>query len=127
MLPLKLVLQNQVGGRIPAFGFFIPLLSLFISVAVAWTVYQDAKARQNSSAGLWGTAVFLGFLFGFIPGIIAYGAYFYLVWGTEKSDEGESFDQDRILITNHPIIFSIFATFLLFYAFLILASLLNMV
>jgi hypothetical protein len=58
------------------FGLFA-LVGLGIAIGLGYWVYKDASGRNDDSAGLWGALVAIGFLAGFLPGVVALGAYLY--------------------------------------------------
>lgn len=56
----------------------ILLLILVIPLAVAYWVYNDARRRGVSYAPAWALGVLALLLAGFVPGLLALAAYFYV-------------------------------------------------
>ena len=60
----------------------VGLVVFVASLAAAYWVYTDAKNRGNENAAIWGVLTLLGFVTGFVPGVIVV-VVAYLVAGRE--------------------------------------------
>ena len=72
---------------IPSSWLFIGLYLVIagsIGLYSGWKVYQDAKQRGDPRADAWATVTAIAYLFGLIPGIVLYSAYFFTRGALEK-------------------------------------------
>lgn len=76
--PLPLQGAEPVPGMDLVVLLFVAVVGLLLALGIGYWVYRDASRSGKSNAGLWAAVVGVAFLVALLPGLIAFGAYWFL-------------------------------------------------